>query len=167
MGLSIDQLRHAFNMDPTREKPILDDDINTTGWNIIVEYYIDTRFYDPTSNGYSKGLELFHTDFIPLCAHLHTESYFSEIIVEDDIINVAEECQLDKVEPGYYKCVCAVKIEDVTSSSWEGVTEYDTETYYEMLSRTKLSNDDMDYIIEENKVYINEEEYAELMSNTV
>ena len=160
MGLSKDQMRQAFSQSKIGflEKPLLNEDIYHKEWNIIVEYYVNTHDYDPKNNSYYKGLELFHTDYIPLCAHKDTECYFSEVIFEDNIIHVADECRLHKVEPGYYKCVCGVKIEDVTSSSWDGETEYDTEVYYEMLSRTKLTNADIEYIMEINNVNATYEE---------
>ena len=158
MGLSISQLRQAFKTSENAEKPVLHEDIFHKEWNIIVEYYVNTHDYDPTSNSYSKGLELFHTEYIPLCAHMDTECYFSEIIVEDNPVDMANECRLHKIEPGYYKCVCGVKIEDVTSSSWEGPTEYDTEVYYEMLSRTKMSRDEVECIMEINNVNATYEE---------
>jgi len=135
-------------------------------WNIIVSHIVNTHDYDHSCTLFHKGLEILHSEMIPLCADVRTEDYFNEICVSDEVGYFATVCELDKVEKGYYRCVCGVTITDTTYQTQDGM-EYDIETTYELISRTKLYTSDVDCIIEVNNVYPTKEEYAELMSNTV
>ena len=145
-------------------KSVENSDIDHKEWQLVVAYYVNTLNYDPTSiKFYDKGLEIMHTEMIPMCANLATENYFNEVAVEDNCLYMADECELGKVEPGYYKCVCGVTIDSVQSQTQDGV-EWDTETYYYMISRTKLTPAEVDYIIEEHKIYPTDEEYAEIVA---
>lgn len=140
-------------------------DVNHDKWNFIGVYYVNTLDCVPSDGAiYDEGLEVMHTEIIPLCANLPTEDYFNEISVEDDLKYMVMECKLHSTEPGYYKCVCGVKVDSVQSQSQDGV-EWDTDILYEMISRTKLSTQDVDYIIDEHNIYPTAEEYAEIMAN--
>lgn len=117
-------------------------------WNFVCVYYINTLDYDPNERGsYKCGLELIDHDVIPFVAHLTTEEYFHQMAIEDTLEGVAEACKLDEVDPGYYRCVCGVVIEGGSSTSWEGITEYDEELYHELISRTKLTAGEVDSLL--------------------
>ena len=129
--------------------------IKNHDWNIICMYLVDTTHYDPTasSSGYmDHGLEVLHTDSIQLQSHIATEEYLYEMAIEDGMEYMADECQLSSVEPGYYRCVCGLRIVGTESTTQDGV-EYDTDIHYEMISRTKLSRGDAEYYINLHNVF--------------
>ena len=161
-SITIDQLRRAFGKNKADEK----EHETSVDWQIIAVFYINTLDYDINSTFYHKGLELLHTETMALCANIGTEQYFDELIVEEGPDNAAIACGLDKVLPGFYKCVCGVTVVSSQYSSYEG-TEYDVDLTYEMISRTKMSSYDVNCLIEEHKIYPTDEEFNEIVSNIV
>lgn len=160
MTLSIERLRELFD-ENQQERPPAFEDVTHPEWNMIVNYIVDTTDYNPKHNSYSSGIELIQAESIPLCAHLSTEDWFSQE-AWDTVDDMAEEFKLGELEPGFYRCVCGISVNGSEWTSHEGVTEYDTEVYHEMISRTKLTHAEGQHYIKANEYHPPEDEDVKL-----
>lgn len=139
-------------------------DVFNHDWDCIISITYDMTQFDPEDK-YMRGCEYVDSSCIPVRGDIQTELYYHDLaatLASDEFEHIIDFDNVDEsdVVPGVYRYVLGVRVSGNQWTSHEGVTEYDEEYYYDVISKQQYPEADEKLILGDLK---RQEEEAQRM----
>ena len=130
-------------------------DVFNQDWSCIISIVYDMTNFNPEDD-YMRGCEYIDSNCITVRGDIQSEMYCHDLaptLASDELDNIIDVDNIDEsdIVPGMYRYVLGVRIHGHEWTSREGVTEYDEDYDYDIISKERYRTNDEQFLLDDLK----------------